>query len=227
MPNNNGFRSLPPLRTSRPGAIRGSRVATRNIIGREAISKRSRFCCRLTPPVFVVSPDCQRRNRQAERKDRGKTNMAASKAPVNPFGGRNRQELLPKSPKNSSRRALRPAPCSLRLVRRTFQHERRPDSHTAITTHTEAANQGQPACHTNDRPPQSRQVHAAGRSPARDVKGHPTRLLSLATTGSRSGSTTIVSCYWRKRRGTPWPNALHRKPPPPNTKITAFPPGHR
>ena len=73
--------------------IHGSRVATRNIIGRRAMVRDRVFVGHgpCSSCLRIVSAEIAEQNAEAEKK----TGMATSRAPVNTCSGRNSQECAP------------------------------------------------------------------------------------------------------------------------------------
>jgi len=111
----------PGMARRSPCRIHGSRVATWNIIGRGGQLYAIKVLLSPHGPcssyLRIVNAEIAERNAEAEEK----TGMAASGArSTHVAAGTGKNAPLPKGPINSSLRALRSAPRSLRLVRRTF-----------------------------------------------------------------------------------------------------------
>jgi hypothetical protein len=128
-----------PRRHGRAQSVPGSRISSRDSQHHRAAGDftRSSFC--RSRSVFVLSPDCQRRDRRAKRRGQEETRRGQIKGTGQRTWrpeqcSRNSQECAPaKGLINSSQRTLRPAQRPLRLVRRTSQHQRCPDSHPTMT----------------------------------------------------------------------------------------------
>jgi hypothetical protein len=132
MPNNNRFTSFPPP-PSWLGAVPGEfRISSWDPQRHRTAGDCTRSSLCRSWPVFVLSPDCQRR---AKRRGQEETKHGRIECRVKRMwhAGTAKNAPLPKGPINPSQRPLRPAQRPLRLVGRTSQHQRCPDSHPTMT----------------------------------------------------------------------------------------------
>jgi hypothetical protein len=134
MPNNNRFSRCHPRCHGSAQPMPNSRMSGSDPEHHRAAGDyiRSSFCRSWS--VFVLSPDCQRRDRRAKRRGQEETRHGRIRAgSTHVATGTAKNAPRPKGPINPSLRTLRPAQRSLRLVWRTFQQQRCPDSHPTMT----------------------------------------------------------------------------------------------